>query len=606
MWRPEVINIHCTFTRLFASQVQCTQCGFVLHTTSPPERCFRNCPSSREPPATSHQQLATKPPPPATDCLHRGELLATRTCDLCSIKGQPFEVYQCALHGECSLGKKHSLVRSCLVCPDRQPTSHQQLATSNQRATIGVIIPTYNCGPYLAECIRSLRAQTRPPDRLIVVDDGSTDGTAELLQTLVEQFDIEIISHEINRGANAARQTGIEQLDTTWMLLADADATYHPSYLERLAETADAQPEADLVYCSLTRQREGTDRIEQIRIRPWQPQLLWWTNYISMGTLIRRAAFLEVIGRMESQAVHLDGLDDWALWLKFAAAGRTGAHVDTPLIHAWERAQGKTGKLRADPTALRREIAHHRRQHAQLIGCREPISIVIPYLNCSDLLTTCLEHVRDYCGLPYEVIIVDNGSAEPIPDVAGVDPIVIRNARNLGFTKACNQGFRVSQNRHVLLLNSDCFIGPDCVEKLYHHLQSGERIAAVGPRTNDGGHQSLTPGQRETLSALAGARRCAGPPRAIPQRMLAFFCTLISREAIQAIGPQDSRPVFESGLGADDEWCHRANQAGWRCLLADDAFAQHLGSQSFRRNNIDRDALQRPAIAEILRLTASS
>lgn len=58
-------------------------------------------------------------PDTAKSCEHRGELLRIGTCNLCSGRGQPFEVYDCDLHGECSLNRKHSKVRSCLACPDR-------------------------------------------------------------------------------------------------------------------------------------------------------------------------------------------------------------------------------------------------------------------------------------------------------------------------------------------------------------------------------------------------------------------------------------------------------------------------------------------------------
>jgi len=58
-------------------------------------------------------------------CSHRGPLLETRLCDLCGIKGQPFEVYACQLHGECSEQRKHSKVRSCIGCPDHLAVATQ-------------------------------------------------------------------------------------------------------------------------------------------------------------------------------------------------------------------------------------------------------------------------------------------------------------------------------------------------------------------------------------------------------------------------------------------------------------------------------------------------
>lgn len=51
-------------------------------------------------------------------CTHLGLATETHLCDLCSLKGQPFQVYACAIHGECSLTRKHSQVKSCAACAD--------------------------------------------------------------------------------------------------------------------------------------------------------------------------------------------------------------------------------------------------------------------------------------------------------------------------------------------------------------------------------------------------------------------------------------------------------------------------------------------------------
>lgn len=56
------------------------------------------------------------------------------------------------------------------------------MATDGDSPMISAVIPTYNCAEYLPACLDSVLAQTVPPDEIIVVDDGSTDGTAEMLE----------------------------------------------------------------------------------------------------------------------------------------------------------------------------------------------------------------------------------------------------------------------------------------------------------------------------------------------------------------------------------------------------------------------------------------
>lgn len=70
------------------------------------------------PPANATQANSDQQKNPRGICSHRGELIEVRKCDLCGIKGQQFEVFACNLHGECSAGRKHSKVKSCLTCQD--------------------------------------------------------------------------------------------------------------------------------------------------------------------------------------------------------------------------------------------------------------------------------------------------------------------------------------------------------------------------------------------------------------------------------------------------------------------------------------------------------
>ena len=64
-------------------------------------------------------ETIAEPSPGWCSCQHRGDKLRVGTCDLCGIRGQPFEVFACSLHGECSLRRKHSKVKACASCHDR-------------------------------------------------------------------------------------------------------------------------------------------------------------------------------------------------------------------------------------------------------------------------------------------------------------------------------------------------------------------------------------------------------------------------------------------------------------------------------------------------------
>ena len=94
---------------------------------------------------------------------------------------------------------------------------------------ISVIIPAYNAQSTLDRCLTALSCQTQPPDEIIVVDDGSTDGTA----TLARRHELRVMSQP-NAGAAAARNTGARVARGDLLLFTDADCAPTPNWVARM------------------------------------------------------------------------------------------------------------------------------------------------------------------------------------------------------------------------------------------------------------------------------------------------------------------------------------------------------------------------------------
>lgn len=92
--------------------------------------------------------------------------------------------------------------------------------TDNKDYSVSVVIPAYNAEKYIGRAIDSVLAQTRRPDEVIVVDDGSTDGTAEVIRSYGSN--VRYIGQE-NGGASVARNSGIEAASSQWIAFLDAD-----------------------------------------------------------------------------------------------------------------------------------------------------------------------------------------------------------------------------------------------------------------------------------------------------------------------------------------------------------------------------------------------
>jgi glycosyltransferase involved in cell wall biosynthesis len=100
-------------------------------------------------------------------------------------------------------------------------------------STLSVVIPTYNRRGTLHRCLASVYAQTAPVDEVIVVDDGSTDGTA---QWLSEAFPEAKLIRQDNQGVSAARNAGIRSAHSEWIALLDSDDCWLPEKIAKQME----------------------------------------------------------------------------------------------------------------------------------------------------------------------------------------------------------------------------------------------------------------------------------------------------------------------------------------------------------------------------------
>jgi len=112
-----------------------------------------------------------------------------------------------------------------------------------------VVIVTWNAREHLPRCLAAVAAQTVPPDRLILIDNGSTDGTPSLARDCVAAEPglsgrTEIVELGTNLGFAAANNRAIAICDTEYVALLNPDAFPHPDWLERLLAAADRHPEA--------------------------------------------------------------------------------------------------------------------------------------------------------------------------------------------------------------------------------------------------------------------------------------------------------------------------------------------------------------------------
>jgi GT2 family glycosyltransferase/tetratricopeptide (TPR) repeat protein/SAM-dependent methyltransferase len=241
----------------------------------------------------------------------------------------------------------------------------------------------------------------------------------------------------------------------------------------------------------------------------------------------------------------------------------------------------------------------------QYLVCAEPAaapdfgltSIILVTHNQLEYTRLCIDSIRLRTDEPYELIVVDNastdGTADYLRSLSGVKGIV--NAENRGFPAAANQGIGLATGRQVLLLNNDCLVTSAWLRRLLQALYHDAGVGLVGPCSNCvSGEQQVPVTYDDDLMSLDGFAWDWGKQHdvlRVDTDRLVGFCLLIHREVIDEIGLLDER--FGVGCFEDDDYCLRALRAGFRAVIARDAFVHHFGGQTFRHSNVDFAALMR-------------
>ena len=131
-----------------------------------------------------------------------------------------------------------------------------------------VIIPLYNKAPYIRKALESVLAQTYADYELIIVDDGSTDGSAEIAEAILQDPASRLIAssphrliRQANSGVSAARNNGVAQAMGDYIAFLDADDWWEPTFLEKMLQLIDDYPEAGLYACNYVYYKPGKTHV---------------------------------------------------------------------------------------------------------------------------------------------------------------------------------------------------------------------------------------------------------------------------------------------------------------------------------------------------------
>ncbi|MBH0111339.1 glycosyltransferase [Novosphingobium sp. YJ-S2-02] len=226
---------------------------------------------------------------------------------------------------------------------------------------VSVILPAYNAANTLGHSVASVQRQGFEDWELIVVDDGSSDNTADAVASLAADDPRIVLHRQENAGAAAARNTGLAMASGAWIQFLDADDQLEPGHFEAMLAAAEAAPAAGLVHCG------------------WQRVLdkqRWWTphpafDFASPFAIAARTCPFAIHAVMVKREIiaGLGGFDttlkvceDWDLWQRIARSGTVFQAVNDVWVDVYVR----PGSLSSDLSShLRDGLAVIRRGHGE-------------------------------------------------------------------------------------------------------------------------------------------------------------------------------------------------------------------------------------------------
>jgi len=254
-------------------------------------------------------------------------------------------------------------------------------------ADVSVVMPAFNNADTVGRALASIAAQTLPPAEVIVVDDGSTDGTAEAVRAMAAAMNgVRLrLFRQTNQGAGAARNRAVAAARGTWLAFLDADDQWLPAKIERSMAVLEA---GGLIMCSHNLFNVGPDgeTLNDSRARwlrdPADPyRTLFLRGFISSSTVVVRKDAVLAVGGFDAG---LRSAQDYELWL--AVLARAGGRFETfadPLLRYTLAPEGITSridrKVACSLAILRRHMGILRRLPGPVVSLVALRTVIIHY-----------------------------------------------------------------------------------------------------------------------------------------------------------------------------------------------------------------------------------
>ena len=327
---------------------------------------------------------------------------------------------------------------------------------------VSVIIPSYNAAQFLREAVASVRAQGYSPIEIVVVDDGSTDNTAEMIPSLGEGVRY---VRQANAGPAAARNRGLGEARGEWIAFLDADDLWPEDKLNVQGARLEADPSLEVVLGRVQYHHEPG--VEKADLRYEGPDDTLVNVHLGSG-LYRRTVFDRV--GLFNPALRFSEDHDWFLRARELAVRITILSQVTLLYRLHGKNMTRTepagdfNLLKVLKASLDRRRAVGGGQVCpvpRFADCDEAnrnlVSCIVPVWNYGKYIAAALQSILDQTWTRKEIIVIDDGSTDDSVQAArrAAPQAAVYSQPNAGPGAARNRGSRTGQGAFLAFLDAD-------------------------------------------------------------------------------------------------------------------------------------------------------
>ena len=373
----------------------------------------------------------------------------------------------------------------------------ENLSKIRNKPLVSIIMPVYNRVEVIKNAINSILNQTYSNWELIIVDDGSTDGTREFLETFTDTR-IKVFFNEINKGVSASRNLGLKKANGDYIAYLDSDDLWDSRFISAMLGAFIELPDADFIYSAQLLYDTYESAPFAMRFGAYNKSLLDNNNYIGINCFMYKRKIFDEIGGFNT---NLNRLVDYDMLLRiknkfkiysvpilvskvfFNSAGNRISNSNINLMNAFRCIQ----------------IKNNVNTHSNLIKLDHKVSIIIPNYESLKDLQDCINAILSFNLDNLEIIISDNNSNDAVKyylKILQQDSKfkIIFNDVNFGFSHAVNQAISISdKDSDILLLNNDAILTEGAIECMQNAAYSLPDCGMVVP-------QQVLPGGTPTIN----------------------------------------------------------------------------------------------------------